>query len=273
VSIRALSLVLALCAGCPPPCPTLPHPSSASLLSAYTHLRRPASAIRAEARVEQWGEHGRIRGTVMMFVERPDHVRFDAMTQFGPAAILTSDGRRFALTDLRENRYLEGPTCPSNIARLLGIPMSGADVTLFLLGDSPRIGEPTDALDCESGHYLVEIAGDDGRRQELEYDVRDYDRERPPEEQRLRLVRSEVFAANGDTEWRATYEDYRVIADPGSDEGFGVAMPFRIRFEHPGRNADTTVRFEEIDLNVDVPAEAFVQTARPGISSEEVTCD
>ncbi len=30
----------------------------------------------------------------MMFVERPDRVRFDAVTQFGPALSLTSDGDR-----------------------------------------------------------------------------------------------------------------------------------------------------------------------------------
>lgn len=240
-------------------------------------MRSHARAIRAEARVEQWGEDGRIRGTVMMFVERPERVRFDAMTQFGPAVILTSDGDRFALTDLRENRYLEGPSCPENIARLLGIPMSGEDVTLFLLGDSPRLDTENRGISCTGdGTYLVTMSGDSGRRQEIELAVRSWDVERdaPPQEQRLRMLRSEVFAADGSTEWRATYEDWHVIVDPDSgEEEIGIALPMKVRFEHPGEDADTTVRFQEVDINVTVPPNAFQQSPRPGIPPEEVSCN
>ena len=62
--------------------------------------------LRAEAKVDQRGREGRIKGRVMMFVERPDRVRFDAVTQFGPALTLTSDGEQFALSDFKSNRFL-----------------------------------------------------------------------------------------------------------------------------------------------------------------------
>jgi hypothetical protein len=278
LALLAVSSVLALsltaCSG--PACPARPHTDPGRALLALRSMRRPAHVIRAEASVEQWGRDGRIRGTVMMFIQRPASVRFDAMTQFGPAVILTSDGTEFALTDLRENRYMEGPTCPENIALLLGIPMSGADVTLFLLGDSPTLTTEAAAIECiGDGTYLVTLRGENGERQELALEVRewDLDRDAPPDEQRLRLVRSEMFDAGGQTVWRATYDDYRVIPDPVSDEGYGVAMPFKIRFEHPAERADTTVRFTEVDLNVDVPPGAFRQSPRPGIPPETVTCD
>jgi hypothetical protein len=253
-----------------------PHTDPGRALLALRSMRRPASVLRAEATVEQWGRDGRIRGTVMMFVERPASVRFDAMTQFGPAVILTSDGSEFALTDLRENRYMQGPTCPENIALLLGIPMSGADVTLFLLGESPMIQTDRRSIECVSDEtYLVTLHGDQGERQELALEVREWDMDRnaPPDEQRLRLRRSEMFDARGETVWRATYDDYRVIEDPNSAEGYGVAMPFKIRFEHPAENADTTVRFTDVDINVDVPPGAFRQTHRPGIPPETVSCE
>jgi hypothetical protein len=253
------------------------HTDPIRALDAHRAMRSHARSIRAEARVEQWGEEGRIRGTVMMFVERPESVRFDAMTQFGPAVILTSDGERFALTDLRENRYLEGPTCPQNIERLLGIPMSGEDVTLFLMGDSPRLDTDNRGISCTGdGTYLITLLAESGRRQEIELLVRPWDVEHdaPPSEQRLRMLRSEVFAADGSTEWRATYEDWTVVVDPESgDRGIGVALPMKVRFEHPERGADTTVRFQEIDLNVRVPPGAFRQSPRPGIPPEEVSCD
>ena len=60
-------------------------------------MRRPARVFRGDARVDRRDAEGRIRGTVLMILERPDRVRFDAMTQFGPAAVLTSDGETFAL--------------------------------------------------------------------------------------------------------------------------------------------------------------------------------
>lgn len=259
--------------GCPTPCPTIPHTDPERALGFQAGSRQYVSAIRAEARVEQWGRDGRIRGTVLMFVQRPERVRFDAMTQMGPAAILTSDGEIFALTDLRENRFLTGPACPGNIARLLGIPLSGEEVTRLMLGGTPRIDYASADMECTGdGTYLITLAGEGGVRQEIELDVRDADRDEPPEGQRLRLVRSQVFDERG-TVWKATFDDWRVIPDPRSEEGYGIAMPYEIRFEHPRENADTTVRYEDIDLNVEVPADAFGQSPRPGLPVERVLCD
>ena len=260
---------------CGPPCPTIRHDDAERALRYHRSMRAPALSVRAEARVEQWGREGRIRGTVMMFLQRPDRVRFDAMTQFGPAAILTSDGREFALTDLRENRYLTGPTCPENIARLLGIPLSGEDVARILLGDTPRIEATEREISCRRGEYRISLRAVDGTRQEIVLATREADREQPLLGQRLRLRRSEVFGPSGERQWRATYDDYRVIEDPRSEERprLGVAMPFVVRFEDFRQRADTTVRFKTIDLNVDVPAEAFRQEPRPGIETEMVLCE
>ena len=97
-------------------------------------MRRPARVFRGDARVDRRDAEGRIRGTVLMILERPDRVRFDAMTQFGPAAVLTSDGETFALTDLREDRFFVGPTCPQNIARLLGMPLTAEEIAQLLVG-------------------------------------------------------------------------------------------------------------------------------------------
>lgn len=273
--IAPLVAALAL-TGCPGrPCPTYPFRDPARTIAHYHDMRGPARVLRAEARVDRRGSDGRIRGTVLMFVQRPDRVRFDAMTQFGPAAVLTSDGERFALMDLRENRYFEGPTCPANIERLLGIRFGGEEVTRFLLGESPRIEPARSEMRCENGGYVVTLHAADGRRQELVYQVRDQDLSAQPESQQLRLTRSEVFAPNGPTEWRVTFDDYRFVADP-TDTAHpqrGVMMPYTLRFEDPNRGTDTLVRFERIDLNVEVPSDAFTQEPRPGLAVEEVTCD
>jgi len=272
--ITLCAVALTLMSGCPGrPCPTYPFNDATSALESYRDMRRPARVLRAEARVDRRDPEGRIRGTVLMFIARPDRVRFDAMTQFGPAAVLTSDGDRFALMDLRENRFYEGPTCPANIERLLGLRFSSTEVTRLLLGETPRIEAEERRIRCEGGSYHVELLAEDGRRQELVLEVRDQDLTAPPESQRMRLKRSEVFSADGQTEWRVTYDDYAFIADPDDEAGRGVVLPFRVRFEDPSRDIDTLVRFSRIDLNVEIPAGAFRQETRPGLEVHAVSCD
>lgn len=239
-------------------------------------MRRPVRTLRAEATVEQRGRRGRIRGTVFTFLARPDRVRFDAMTQFGPASILTSDGDSFSLTDLRENRFLTGPTCPQNIARLIGMPLPADALVRILFGETPEIAATEESIVCSrDGTYRISRRDARGFRQELEFAIRDYDRRAPPEEQRLRLLRAELHNPMGALEWRATYDDYRVVRDPRSDASpkMGVAMPFRVNFEDARNRSEVRVRFRSIDLNVAVPETAFWQSPPPGITPEEVSCD
>jgi len=271
----SLTLCAALLGGCAgASCPRETFSSAPSLLRSFVSMRSPARSIRAEARVDRRDETGRIRGTVLMMLERPDHVRFDAMTQFGPAAVLTSDGHEFALVDLRENRFFVGPSCAENIERLLGLPLDGADVARFLFGETPLLEASDEDVVCDGGHYVVTRRAADGRIQTLRLDVRQADVLATPDQQRLRLRSSEVRAADGSLEWRVTYDDHRVIEDPLDTESprRGVAMPFAIHFELPSRNIDTLVRFNSIDLNPDIPADAFHQEPRDGLSIEPVEC-
>ena len=218
--------------------------------------------------METRGREGRVRGTVLMFLERPDRVRFDVMTQFGAAAILTSDGDRFPAHRSRENRYLEGPTCPTNIGRLLGVELEGSEVARFLMGDTPRLPDAEAELVCEGEGYRVTLTAADGRRQELVFFVPRSDAEVPPAEQHLRLRRSELFDAEGESTWRVTYDDYRPV--PGTE---GVQLPFVVQFVDRRNDADTLVRFQDIATNVEVPEGAFEQSPPGGMTPEYVSCE
>lgn len=273
--LALIAVITTLLGGCgAASCPREGFTSAPSLLRSFVSMRSPARSMRAEARVDRRDETGRIRGTVLMMLARPDRVRFDAMTQFGPAAVLTSDGEEFALVDLRENRFFVGPSCAENIERLLGLPLAGADVARFLFGETPLLEASDQDVVCEGGHYLVTRRADDGRTQILTLEVRSADVEAPPDQQRLRLRSSEVHAPDGSLEWRVRYDDHRVIEDPLDTESprRGVAMPFSIHFELPARNIDTLVRFTSIDLNPSIPPDAFHQEPRDGLTIEPVEC-
>jgi len=204
-----------------------------------------------------------------MFVEHENRVRFDVMTQFGPAAILTSDGERFAYSDLRKNRFIEGLTCPQNIRRLLGISLSARQITLLLLGKTPVLENATGDIVCTSdGFYRITFRTADGFRQEIDLEPYDSDIDALPAKQRLRLLRSEVFGPKGQSKWCVTYDDYRTV----SLNNAKIAMPFRVRIEQPAIHTDTLIRFKKIDLNPDIPARAFSQELRAGMKREEVIC-
>jgi hypothetical protein len=254
------------CAGVPKPAQPFTDPRRA--LSLQTLASERVRSIRAEARIDQRGREGRIKGTVLLFAERPGRVRFDAMTQFGPAAVLTSDGQTFAYADLRSKRYLTGATCPKNIARFLNVPLTIEQTTRLLLGGTPIIDHTQASIDWhDDGFYRVVLRG--RQRQEVDLGISEQSAKLPPERQELHLLRSEIYDAQGRTDWRATYGDYRRLPL----ESYRVPMPFEVRVEQPRAGTDTLIRFKEIALNAQVPPEAFAQTPLAGMQEEVASCE
>ncbi len=259
------SVLSSACQG--PACPVQLHTDPTRVLGEHSTRASAVRTLRAEATVDQRGPEGRVRGKVMMFLERPDHVRFDAVTQFGPALVLTSDGQNFALSDFKENRYLNGPACARNIARMIGVAMSAEDVVSILFGDSPRLAGAQPTLQCSNeGGYRVDLNAQGGERQELVFAVHEDDFKKPPIEQRLRLVRSQRFDAKNKALWRVSYDDYRQVQG-------GLVLPFRVHVEDVRRGADALLRFDDIDVNVPIPTGAFSQTPRTGLTIEDVSCE
>jgi outer membrane lipoprotein-sorting protein len=262
----ALLLLSLATAGCKtaPACPLQARTDAAKALDDHASRQAGWQSIKAEARVTQWGRHGRIRGTVLMFLERPNRVRFDVMTQLGPAAVLTSDGDSFQLSDLREGVFLHGPTCPENIARLLGISVDAENVLRLLTGDTPMIEATEQSMECRDGRYVVTLVAADGTTQEVAFSVDQADQDKLPEAQRLTLRRSTERAPGGRTRWEASYDDY-IDVD-------GQSFPTNVRFVDEVNDADTSVRVKSISLNPEVPEGAFQQAPSSGMSIEFASC-
>ncbi|MGB8330661.1 MAG: DUF4292 domain-containing protein [Polyangiales bacterium] len=267
---RAGLIALLLCslagAGCKtaPPCPLQARTDPADALRDHQRRQSGWQSIKAEARVTQSGRHGRIRGSVLIFLQKPNRVRFDVMTQFGTAAVLTSDGETFQLSDLREGVFLYGPTCPANISRLLGVAVDAEDILRLLTGDTPIIAAVEQSMECRDGRYVVTLAAEDGTRQELVFSVDEADLDEPPEVQALTLRRSTERAPDGTSRWEARYDDHIQVD--------GHAFPTNIRFVDAVNDADTSVRVKSISLNPDVPEGAFQQAPNPGMAIELASC-
>ena len=268
-------MLAVLLAGCPSsglPPPRFPQPDAAAALTLHGLSRAGIASIQAEARVDHRGDDGRVRGTVYMFLQRPARIRYDVMTQFGPVAILTSDGRQFAYSDLRESHYLTGETCPRNIARLLGVPMSVDQTVLLLLGGTPVLQDARSTLEWHrDGFYRIALRAADGQQQRVDLGLHEADGGKPAAQQRLRLLRSELLGADGQPIWRATYDDYQAVEPEGG--GPAVDMPFEVRIEQPRSEADVVIRFKGIVLNPQIPPQAFTQGPRPGMKQEVADCE
>ena len=264
--LTALLLLLLAATGCKtvPACPVQARTDAAKALDDHAGRQAGWQSIKAEARVTQWARNGRIRGTVLMFLQRPDRVRFDVMTQVGPAAVLTSDGESFQLSDLREGAFLHGPTCPENIARLLGISVDAENVLRLLTGDTPMIEATGQSMECRDGRYVVTLVAADGTTQEVAFSVDEADRDKAPGEQRLTLRRSTERGPDGKTRWEATYDDHITVE--------GQSFPTNVRFIDQVNDADTSVRVKSISLNPEVPDGAFQQAPAPGMSIEFASC-
>lgn len=266
VLLIATALVAVTLCACKsaPSCPAQARTDPGQALADHETRRAGWQSLKAEARVTQWGDRGRIRGNVLMFLEQPNRVRFDVMTQLGPAAVLTSDGESFQLSDLREGTFLHGPTCPENIALLLGVSIGAREVLGFLTGDTPTLDAIEQSMECRDGLYVVTLVGADGSTQEVAFSVGEADRDKPPQEQRLRLRRSIEKGPDGARRWEATYDDY-IDVD-------GQAFPTNVRFVDAVNDAETSVRVKSISLDPDIPEGTFHQEPAPGMSIELASC-
>jgi outer membrane lipoprotein-sorting protein len=268
--LALLALLLTACTSCGGvPRPRYPHSQPLQALTLHRLVREQVPSIRAEARVEQRGNEGRIKGTVYLLVQRPSRVRFDVMTQFGPIAILTSDGERFAYSDLRSKRFMTGVTCPANIARLLNVSLSAEQTVLLLLGGTPVLEHTKSSVDWDSeGFYRFVLHAADGQRQEVDLKVPAADLELPTERQRLVLLRSELFDSRGRSVWRATYDDYRRL----STGGVTTELPYSVDVVQKTAGTETRIRFKEVTVDTELPGDAFTQMPAPGMTIEEAVC-
>lgn len=250
--------------------PTYMHEDPVRVLSVQRAAFAGVDAISADARVDQRGKQGRIKGRVMMFARRPASLRFDAMSQFGPVSTLTSNGEVFALSSFRDKRFITGPACPQNVARLLRMPMEGSQVVEFLLGGSALIDAQrrTIAWD-EDGFYRIVLYAADGHRQELDVKLREADLEAALDAQRFTLLRSELLSPKGKSRWRVTYDDYQRVKHAGKT----ILWPFRVHVVQKASDMDTLIRFKEVTVNPSIPEGVFDQQPVGGLVREEAPCD
>ncbi len=293
LSLRARGAVLlpvALVAGCvsvPPPASLVP-----SAQAAIDRLRATGSceaSLKAKAKIDHFSEHGRIKGDLYMFAAVPARLRLDAISPFGVSvATLTSDGKEFALADLRAKRFYVGPASACNLARLTTVPLPAHVLVDLLRGMAPVLKHETPGTVAWStrGYYVVTVPGTRDATEVLHVTPERADLGKPWDAQRMRLLDVTV-SQKGEVLYHAELEDHaaapmsETLVDaagidppvPPSGPVCQAAIPRAIHVEVPALGEDVIFRYDDVAWNPPLPEGTFQQAPRPGLPTERVVCD
>jgi hypothetical protein len=268
-ALAALCLGASACATAPRPRPPdQPAPPLAELMEALRRRQAALRTIELETRTTSWLSGERVRATVPMLVDRVGRLRFEAEIPIqGSVAALVVRGREFAYLDQQHQVFHSGPACPSNVGRLIPIPLLPDEIAAILLGDAPLGASARGTEVSWDGHrqadvLAVERAGAGAAATRLWITLK---RAPAPAGYDVLAVEGESPGAPG--RWRVAYEDF--------SRAGGFALPGIIRFAEPGRSFDDGVEVkvrERLGLNRPLRDEAFVLTPPPGYRIEPLPC-
>lgn len=249
-----------LVAGCPKPAVRpYPPPSAQELMAALRARQAHLTTLRATAKVDHFADGGqRVRVKVHMLLARGGKLRLEAESPLGGSlATLTSDGEKFALLDVRNNRYLVGPANACNVARLIRLAIPPDDVVAVLMGGAPLDGairgvgwNPRDG-----GREMLTLTPPGGGQETIELDARD---------KRWDVVRAERRDAAGHVLWRVTNSDFKDVGD--------VRLPQVQDIQEPPHGADAEIKFRSLEPNVEIAPELFELPPPEGLTPEQATC-
>jgi len=289
--LRPLSLLsfAAVMCGCGMAPPKSPMPNAGSALSRMKEAGSCGNGLQANAKFDHFGEHGRVRGELLLYAVAPASVRMDAVSPFGVTlATLTSDGSRFALSDLRDKVFYSGPAEACNIARLTTLPIPGHVLVSLLRGRAPLLKHDESASSLEwnkSGYYVIRIKSARDAEEEIHLEIDPADFEKPWSEQRLRatdvIVRQKgvvLYHAELGDFFNAPMANSRIDPDgldapiPPSGPECTATLPRKIHVEVPNPEQDILFRYDKATWNPPLIEGLFAQRPVGGMITKRVTC-
>lgn len=288
---RALALACVLLAGltgCQRAAPPSRFPSAQSLLSRLHEQQSCSRGLAGEGKLDYFGKEGRVRGSVLFMAQSPEQVRLDVISPFGATiSTLTSDGKRFALYDLRQKVFLHGPANACNLAHFTHVPMPPHALVSLLRGEPPLLtpGPAPATLVWEGGRYVIRIQSKHQATEEIAISPADDDYDKPYAEQRVELASVEVRQQDY-VLYRAELEDHQptLTAPPRSDpDGIdpdippsgpacSARIPRRLHLEVPAEEQDLLLSVSEVAHNPPLRPGAFEQRPPGGVVVRSSPC-
>lgn len=263
----ALAGLLGLFALCLTGCPkNIPPPENA--LQTPAELRQAIDARVAEIEtarfkevvIDYFGAGERVKVRQLILVAKPAYLRVQTRVPGTDEilSLLVSDGETFSMHRRDTNQFFTGIASPENIARLLPVDLSAADVTRVMLGGAPwdrfsRVaGTPQMEWDSKKGKYRYWSETSDGG--ELVMWVRPTD---------FAVEELRQFDAGEKVVYRYATDDWKRQKN--------IALPAWRRFVWPGRDLDFSMDVGETQLDVELHQMLF--ELQPPAGSEIIRID
>jgi len=244
--------------------------------------------VQAEAKLDYFGDEGRVRGNVLYMAALPDSVRFDVFSPFGVTlSTLTSDGTQFSLFDFKDKAFLYGPANACNVARFTQVPVPPFALAQLLRGEAPvLVHEPAAArIAWEGGEYVVRIDSTRAAKEEIHLEPHPDDWARPWAEQRVRVLEVRVEQQGIDL-YRAYMADHRAAQTaapredpdgldptvPPSGPACQAEVPRRLRLEVPDTDQELVLRNKEVAHNPPLIEGVFRQPVPRGVKVRYSAC-
>ena len=279
---------LALLMGCTRSPPPSQFPTADAALDRMHESYACSRGIQGEAKIDYFGDEGRVRGNVLYKSMLVDDLRFDVFSPFGVTiSTLTSDGESFALYDLQQKTFFSGPANTCNVTRFTRVPVPPHALAQMLRGEAPvLVHTPQQAkIVWESGRYVVRIQSKHQATQEIHLEPRDQDWLKPWNQQHVRVLEVSVTQQGIDL-YRAELADHEPAHSskgwedpdglgpgvPPSGPACQAEVPRRMRLEVPDTDQDLILRVKEATHNPPILPGTFRQSPRAGVRVRYSAC-
>ena len=245
-------------------------------------------ALTSDAKIDYFGEAGRIRGSLLYVVAVPDKLRLDVVSPFGATvSTVTSDGQNFALFDLRQKQFLRGPANACNLGRFTHVPVPPAALVQLLRGEAPvLLHAPAGAsIAWESGEYVVRIQSTREASEEIHLQPLEQDYALPFSAQRVRVTEVrveqqgvELYRAQLVGHRPAKMSSARVDPDgldpplPPSGPSCQAEVPGRLRLRVPDGDQDVILENVDVSHNPPLASQVFQQSPPGGVDVRYSPC-
>lgn len=231
---RAAALVLAwtaasMLSACAPGAPARPagapvdDPAAVQAHVAATGHCRPLRTVTAEIRLTGRAGTERVRARLITGFAAPESMRLEALAPFGaPALLLVSDGTRTTLFFPRDQQVLSDAPVADVLGAIAGLALDAGDLRAVLMG---CLGTASEGRGVSFGSSWGAVDADGAR----------------------------VYLRNG----QVVAADYRGWLVDYSQHLNGIARAVRVRRPLPGGDVDLQAALAQVEINVDVPSEAF----------------
>ena len=287
----ALTFALVGLSGCCGPPPSQ-FPNARAALDRMRETYSCTRGVRAEAKVDYFGDRGRVRASVLYMANQLERVRFDVFATvpvYQIVSTLTSDGENFTLYDLREKVFLYGPANTCNIARFTQVPVPPFALVQLLRGEAPVLVHSPEQASIEwdgCDGYAIDIKSKHGASQLIHLEPTPETWNEPWQKQQV-IVRDVTVTQQGYELYRAVMDDHEPAqtAKPDEDpDGIGpptppsgpacsAPLPRRMRLEVPDGDQELILRLQEAVHNPPLAEGVFTQPQPRGVSVRHADCN